>query len=320
MGVKGKYIIERKYISFGKSRSGQKIKKVLFVVEHETSNNTADADDHYRYFNKHPANASAHTFIDDKKILEIIPLNEKAWHVNYNVSVDNRMFGDDANDAAIGVELCRTGNFKKAYDKYVWYNAYLCHQFNLKPEKHLVQHSVLDPQRRSDPESWLKPNGVTWNQFIKDVRNYYDNWEVVPQVKGVSLTVSNKTPKKNPQGIGIAVSKYPDGYGVNTYKTPNGEYSGRINKKIPFIVHGEKDGFIGIGNEAWVPLEHMEFRRYTARSKYPEGYGVNYYDAPNGKYKGKITEPIPYPIYGRIDGWVDIGQSKWIPEEHLIIE
>src|SRR5699024_11605847 len=65
---------------------------------------------------------------------------------------------------------------KKAYDRYVWYHAYLCKKFGFQPKKHIVSHKQLDPQRRSDPQSWLEPNGVTWKQFINDVQKYFDNW------------------------------------------------------------------------------------------------------------------------------------------------
>jgi N-acetylmuramoyl-L-alanine amidase len=176
MATSKKYEIERQYIDIGKSRSGKKLEDVRFIVSHETANPTADADDHQKYFGRNVVSASAHVFIDGEKILEIIPLDEKAWHVNYNKPIDNQMFGDDANDVAIGVELCRPGSFNEAYDRYVWYHAYLCHNFGLDPKTKIVQHSRLDPQRRSDPESWLKPNGVTWEQFIKDVVEYYNNW------------------------------------------------------------------------------------------------------------------------------------------------
>ena len=44
---------------------------------------------------------SAHTFIDDKTILEIIPINEVAYHVRYGVPTDNDLYGYDANKAAI---------------------------------------------------------------------------------------------------------------------------------------------------------------------------------------------------------------------------
>lgn len=174
MAIKSKYKVEQRYISNKKARGSQK-NNVKFLVSHETANNNAGADDHYRYFQNITFSASAHTFIDDKKILEIIPINEKAWHVMYNQ--DKRVLGlGYANDNAIGIELCRPGNFKETYDRYVWYHAYLCKKFGLQPKKHIVSHKDLDPQRRSDPQSWLEPNGITWNQFINDIQNYFDQW------------------------------------------------------------------------------------------------------------------------------------------------
>src|SRR5690606_4871886 len=158
------YQITRDYIKKGNSRSGQKISKVLFIVSHDTGNPGSTAYNNRTYFDRQQPNASAHTFIDDKYILEIIPINEKAWHVQYNRTEDNRMFGDDANDVAIGIELCHGGkiNFQEAYKRYVWYHAYLCDKFNLDPLKHIVAHGTLDPARRSDPQSALRPRGISW--------------------------------------------------------------------------------------------------------------------------------------------------------------
>ncbi len=76
-------------------------------------------------------------FIDDKTILEIIPINEVAYHVRYGVPTDNDLYGYDANKAAIGVELCYGGdvNFWEAYNRFTWYHAYLCQNFGLNPKK-----------------------------------------------------------------------------------------------------------------------------------------------------------------------------------------
>ncbi|OSX87512.1 N-acetylmuramoyl-L-alanine amidase [Bacillus mycoides] len=53
---------------------------------------------------------------------------------------------------------------------------------------------------------------------------------------------------KQPNGIGIAVSKYDDGYGINLYENPaNPQFIGRLTKKIPYLIYkgywggGEKD-------------------------------------------------------------------------------
>jgi N-acetylmuramoyl-L-alanine amidase len=165
------YEITRDYISFGNARSGEKLKEVKFIVSHSTGNPGSTAYANRNYFNNHQPYASAHTFIDDRYILEIIPLDEKAWHVLYSKPTDNRMFGADANDAAIGVELCYGGNinFTEAYNRYVWYHAYLCQKFNLDPSKHIVSHRTLDPERRTDPLDAFRLYGITWDGFISDV-------------------------------------------------------------------------------------------------------------------------------------------------------
>ena len=75
--------------------------------------------------------------VQDTAIFEVVPLNEKAWHVRYNVETDNKIYGYDANDTAIGVELCYStkGNIDnlQAYTNYCEYIAYLCLKFNLDP-------------------------------------------------------------------------------------------------------------------------------------------------------------------------------------------
>lgn len=194
MAVKDKYTIERKYVTNKKARSGAKLNggKPKYFVAHETANNSADADAHYRYFQNITISASAHTFIDDGKILEIIPLDEKAWHVQYQQ--DKKTLGlGAANDNAVGTELCRTGNFAKAYDRFVWYHAYLCKKYGKQPKKHITAHKFEDPARRNDPHSWLEPNGVSWSRFLSDVQNYFDNWGGDAAVKVEQKATPTKT-------------------------------------------------------------------------------------------------------------------------------
>lgn len=188
-----KYNITRDYIDLGNSRSGETLGDVQFIVSHDTGNPGSTAYGNRNYFANTDPSASAHTFIDDTYILEIIPLNEKAWHVRYVAGTDNRMFGVDANDAAIGVELAWGGriNFQEAYDRYVWYHAYLVDKYNLNPREDIVAHSTLDPSRRTDPQNALNRYGISWEEFLRDVSNAYQAYfsgEDVPQpvVKGAS--------------------------------------------------------------------------------------------------------------------------------------
>lgn len=193
-----KYNITRDYIEYGDSRSGEELQNVEYIVSHDTGNPGSTAYNNRNYFDRVQPLASAHTFIDDNYILEIIPLDEKAWHVRSNTAKDNTLYDEDANDAAIGVELAYGSNidFQEAYNRYVWYHAYLVDKYGLDPDKDIVAHSTLDPQRRTDPQNALHQNGISWGKFIRDVKEVYQtefsgNGDTVepaePEVKGISV-------------------------------------------------------------------------------------------------------------------------------------
>ncbi|EOV9525201.1 N-acetylmuramoyl-L-alanine amidase family protein [Bacillus cytotoxicus] len=167
--------IERNYIEYGSSRPGIRLSKVRFIVSHDTGNPGSNAIGNRDYFHEIQPKASAHTFVDDKTILEIIPIDEVAYHVRYNVPTDNERYGYDANKAAIGVELCYGGNmnFWDAYTRFAWYHAYLCHYFGLNPKTDIVSHKMLDPARKIDPENVLGQQGIRFQQFLADVYRMY---------------------------------------------------------------------------------------------------------------------------------------------------
>ena len=136
-----------------------------------------------------------------------------------------------------------------------------------------------------------------------------------------TTTVTQAAVHQNPyEGIGVATSIYPNGYGVNIFNEPNGIYVGRITQKIPYTVYMERNGWLNVGGNQWIKAENMNYKRYTATSKYGSGYGVNVYHAPGGVYIGKIYSPVNYKIYQYNDGWVDLGNNQWVKAAHLIIK
>ncbi|MFC0189202.1 peptidoglycan-binding protein [Fictibacillus aquaticus] len=187
MGLK--YPITNMYIDskWGQRPGGNRIPR--YSVAHDTGNPGSSAMDNYRYFNSRNLSSSAHVFIDDQDILVIIPLNEKAYHVRQNVS--------DANEWAAGVELCWGGNikFEEAYERYVWYFAYLCRQYNWNPELQIKGHFQIDPSRRTDPINAFKRYGKTFTGFITDVK------EQLERVKAEEKLMSLLT--KGDKGISV---------------------------------------------------------------------------------------------------------------------
>lgn len=157
-------------------RSGLKISKVRFLVAHDTGNEGSTARQNVTYYTRtaHEQPASAHLFVDDKEILECVPAltgpPEKAWHVLYDRPEDNRRFGDDANDIAIGVELCFGPRIDAdaAYARYVWTLAELCRRYGLDQTK-ITGHHLLDPGRRSDPVNALSKSGRSYDGLLADV-------------------------------------------------------------------------------------------------------------------------------------------------------
>jgi N-acetylmuramoyl-L-alanine amidase len=180
-----KFEIIPKYLTKNtKRRSGIPMKEVKFSVAHDTGNDGSTAMQNISYYENtnNQMSASAQIFVDHTGIYECIPLltapPEKAWHVLYNKTKDNELFGDDANDVAAGVELCfshKKGNIdnEESYKRYVWVLAYIAYKFNFSP-KNVVGHHILDPGRKTDPVNSLSKMGKSYEQLLNDVVREYE--------------------------------------------------------------------------------------------------------------------------------------------------
>lgn len=169
-------VIEQFIPTGTKRRSGIKNAGVSFIVSHDTGNDGSTAKQNVSYYinSANEMEASAHFFVDDKQIICCIPENEKAWHVRYNITLDNEIYQKDANDWAIGVELCFHSKNTlvdniKAYNNYVDLHVYLCQKYKINPSTGIVGHYKLDPTRRTDPLNAFKYLGKTWPDFIADI-------------------------------------------------------------------------------------------------------------------------------------------------------
>ena len=155
-------------------RSSRPLLGVRFIVAHDTGTVNATALNFADRFIKtaNDVQASAHAFVDDINIVECIPQTERALHVRSAPEIDNFIFGVDANDYALGVELCYFDSLERsklAYTQYVDYIKGLHAKYKLDPLKCVVGHYKLDPEKRTDPINAFKRIGVTWEQFIKDL-------------------------------------------------------------------------------------------------------------------------------------------------------
>ena len=165
-------------------RSGIKLDKHVFDVDHDTGDPHATARNVVDYYKTiaNKVNASFHWIADDKGVIITIPCfidegAEKAWHVNYSATLDNELFGCNANDCAIGGELCYFPNdlerSKKAYDRYVEMSAHICLR-NGKNPAHREAHGRLQPWNRTDPNNALGYLGLTYDDMKADIVKEYN--------------------------------------------------------------------------------------------------------------------------------------------------
>lgn len=173
-------------------RSGFKNNGVKYIVAHDVGNDGTTAAGNTAFYHKEPdvstVCTSVHYFVDDKDIIQIVPDNEKAWHVHYGSGIAPNVAPHLLNDCSIGIELCygsSWGTIRNAasYSNYTSLIASLCDKYHLDPKTAIVGHYQVDPTRRTDPLNAFKIMGKNWIQFKEDVaKKLTPDIPVVPPV------------------------------------------------------------------------------------------------------------------------------------------
>lgn len=161
--------IEKKLIKYNfSSRNG---KKIEYIVIHDTGNTGkgANADAHFNYFNGGNRNASAHYFVDDKKILQVVEDTNVSWHCG-----DGQGKFGITNQNSIGIEICvnADGNYDKAVANAIELTKYLMKKYNI-PLERLVRH--FDASRKLCPASMSTNNWQKWQWFKEQLTRLANN-------------------------------------------------------------------------------------------------------------------------------------------------
>lgn len=143
--------------NFTKGRSS---KKVEYIVIHDTGNEQplANAGAHFNYFNNANRNASAHYFVDENQILQIIEDTDTAWHCG-----DGKGKYGITNQNSIAVEICiNDGDYNTEIKRTIELVKYLMKKHNVLFEK-VVRH--YDASRKLCPAKLSKNDWEAWKSF-----------------------------------------------------------------------------------------------------------------------------------------------------------
>ncbi|MBD5799986.1 N-acetylmuramoyl-L-alanine amidase [Bacillus pseudomycoides] len=238
--------------------------------------------------------------------------------------------GDLAKASQAFIDTCKAAGWKVGL--YVSHHMY--NQYNLQNVK--ANFIWLPRYGTNDGQPQVKP------AYPCDIWQYTDNGYIngigrvdINLLRGdktldwyIGDDVNTIAPSKN-VGIGIAISKYSVGYGINLYDAPDGNFTGeRFSDQKPHPIlagvwYGGNENMLCFGPSRWAKQEHFDVQWFRAYSKYPPGYGINTYSAPgalDGSFKGQVDGTTSYDIYSRDNGWVDIGNQTFVKEEHFNIK
>lgn len=139
-----------------------------YLTIHSTGNPDSTALNE-RLWLTNPSNirtASWHLVVDDKKIIEAIPLNEVAWHAG-----DGK--NGKGNRKSISIEMCESGNREKVIQNTVKLTAKLLLERGWGIEK-LKRH--YDWSGKVCPRIMSKNNWEKWFNFKKAVQLELNKW------------------------------------------------------------------------------------------------------------------------------------------------
>lgn len=239
--------------NYEKGNSGRQ-----YIVIHYTGNTTDTAKANANYFYNANRGASAHYFVDDTNVYEVVSPNNTSWAVGVNYGRNN-LFGKCTNYNSINIEMCSTkGKISdKTFANTVALARKLMNTYSI-PVSRVVRHYDVCSKICPGWTGWVGDNETIWKKFKKELgkeyvtmkKDYYlrrkafidpvakSNEPIVKLAKGtkVELLADDKTgfsKVKYNDHIGYTLNSMLNKKGLSTYLTkifPKGSKYHRVVK------------------------------------------------------------------------------------------
>lgn len=133
---------------------------IKYIVIHYTGNKNDTAKNNADYFNGGNRGASAHYFVDDNEIYQVVEDFNGAWHVG-----DGKNKYGINNRNSIGIEMCGTDNgniSENTVQNTLELTKYLMKKYEVDKD-HVVRH--YDASRKTCPSAFSSNNWSRWWNF-----------------------------------------------------------------------------------------------------------------------------------------------------------
>jgi len=153
------------HISTDSKKKSKISMKAEYITVHSTGNDKSTARNERDYLTN-PSNTTEtgfHYVVDDKQIIECIPISEVAWHAG-----DGRGNG---NMKSIGIEICESGDRVLTIKNAIWLIQLLMKKHNInKVVRHYDWSKKICPRIMYDKGTWK-----AWEEFHKEVMEMSEN-------------------------------------------------------------------------------------------------------------------------------------------------
>lgn len=131
---------------------------VKYIIIHYTGNNTDSAKNNAIYFNGGNRNASAHYFVDDASIYQVVKDNKGAWHIGNSKTAPN-------NKNSLGIEMCCKNGVvtEKTEENTLQLVKYLMKKYNV-PIANVRTHAEVTNYGKTCP-NWSANSWQRWKNF-----------------------------------------------------------------------------------------------------------------------------------------------------------
>lgn len=235
---------------YDSNRSKSQIKWIIlhYVGAVSTAKNNAD------YFYSTFRGASAHYFVDEKEIWQVVEDNDSSWAIGAD-----KYHTDARNTNSISIEMCcykKNGKLdikEEVVEKAIELTKYLMEKYDINAD-HVIRH--YDATRKVCPAPFVNDES-RWNDFKK--------------------ALGDKSSSSNLKDNIIATVKVTHKNGLNLRKESNTNSS--IIKAFPqntsLKIYEIKNNW-GRTNGGWVCLDYTDYKESNSSSKYSTGrYEVN---------------------------------------------
>lgn len=154
--------------NYEKGNSGRQ-----YIVIHYTGNSTDTAKANANYFYSTNRGASAHYFVDDTNVYEVVSPNNTSWAVGVNYG-HNNLFGKCTNYNSINIEMCsKKGKISdKTFANTVALVRKLMNTYNI-PASRVVRHYDVCSKICPGWPGWVGDNETIWKKFKNQLKYNY---------------------------------------------------------------------------------------------------------------------------------------------------